>query len=464
MLLRLRLALFYTAIMALLLALFSSAVFFVQSRVTLEAARNDLAEAAAHIDSAAHRTSDTLGIPAAYDPGPLYIQTRGADGAVASRSHNLTVSELPLSDAGWAELARGRHWHETQTVAEEPLLIYSQPLPVGSQPAGVLQVAKSLSDRNRALRTLAISLLLGSTAAGITTLFVGWLAADLALRPINRLTGIARDIGQRRDFSRRVEYTGPNDEIGRLAATFNIMLAELQAAQLDLEKTLQAQRTFLADASHELRTPLTSLRGNLDLLRRDPPIPAADRVEILEDMAAETERLIRLVNDLLALARADAHRELHREPVPLAPLLDDLVRQARVLSPDRVINWETPADLCALGDPDAVRQVLLILIDNALKHTPTAARVSVTAQPQNGQVVVQVQDTGPGIPPAALGRLFDRFYRGDGARSSSPGTGLGLPIAKMLVETQQGSLRVDSEPSVGTTFTVLMPRADAAQV
>jgi signal transduction histidine kinase len=238
------------------------------------------------------------------------------------------------------------------------------------------------------------------------------------------------------------------------------MLAELQAAQLDLEKTLQVQRSFLADASHELRTPLTTLRGNLDLLRRDPPIPEADRGEILDDMAAETERLIRLVNDLLALARADAQRELHREPVPLAPLLEDLGKQARLLAPGRTINWEAPGDLAALGDPDAVRQVLLILIDNALKHTPAAARLSITASPLDGQAVIQVQDTGPGIEPAALSRLFDRFYRGDGARAS-PGTGLGLPIAKLLVETQDGSLRVDSQPGAGAIFTVTIPRANS---
>ena len=459
MLLRLRLALFYAAITVLLLAIFSSAVFFVLSRVTLETARNDLALAAAHINEAVHRTSDTLSVPAAMDNSGLYIQMRRADGAVVSRSQNLVITELPLSTAGWAALGQGRPWHETDTVGEEPLLIYSQPLTLGGQPSGVLQVAQSVRARNLALRTLAISLMLGSAGAAIAALFIGWLAADLALRPINRLTSIARDIGKRRDFTRRVEYTGPADEIGRLAATFNSMLAELQAAQLDLEKTLQTQRTFLADASHELRTPLTTLRGNLDLLRRDPPIPEGDRGEILDDMAAETERLIRLVNDLLTLARAEAHRELRREPVPVAPLLEDLGRQARLLAPERTITWQVPDGLAALGDPDAVRQVLLILIDNALKHTPATARVNVTAAPQDGQVVLQVRDTGPGIEPAAMARLFDRFYRANGTRNS-PGTGLGLPIAKLLVETQAGSLRVDSQEGTGSTFTVTLPRAE----
>jgi signal transduction histidine kinase len=458
MLLRLRLALVFSAIMALLLAIFSSAVFFVQSRITLEAAKHDLALAAENIDAATQAAGSGLTVPAAFDTGRLYIQIRSADGAVATSSQNHPATELPLSDSGWEALAHGRAWHETETVAGEPLLIYSQPLRLGAGQSGVLQVAQPLSDRNRALRTLAISLLLGSASAGIAALFAGWVAADLALRPINRLTGIARDIGQRRDFSRRVEYTGPADEIGRLAATFNSMLAELQAAQLDLENTLQAQRTFLADASHELRTPLTSLRGNLDLLRRDPPIPIEDRAEILEDMAAETDRLIRLVNDLLALARADARPELRHEPVPLAPLLDDLGRQARLLAPERAITWEASGELVALGDPDAVRQVVLILIDNALKHTPATAQIAVTATPQNGHVVLQVQDSGPGIDRSVLSRLFDRFYRGDGARHS-PGTGLGLPIAKLLVESQQGSVAVSSQTGVGTTFTITLPRA-----
>lgn len=462
MLLRLRLALFYSTIMVLLLGIFSSTVLFVQSRFTLEAAENDLRVAASRITAAASGATNALDLPASYDAGRLFVQTRSAGGQVTSRSRNLSSGDLTLSEAGWSAVARGRSWYETVTLGDEPLLILSQPFSVGGQAPGVLQVAQSLRDRNQALRSLAISLLLGSTGAGIASLFVGWLAADLALRPINRLTSIARDIGTRRDFSRRVEYTGPADEIGRLAATFNSMLAELQAAQLDLEQTLMAQRTFLADASHELRTPLTTLRGNLDLLRRDPPVPEADRGEILADMAAETERLIRLVNDLLTLARADAHRELHREPVPVAPLLEELGRQTRLIAPGRIVEWEAPAHLAALGDRDAVRQVLLILIDNALKHTPATAQVRVRAAPQNGQVVLQVQDTGPGIEPAALSRLFDRFYRGANARSA-PGTGLGLPIAKMLVETQQGSLRVDSQVGSGTTFTVTLPRAENSE-
>jgi signal transduction histidine kinase len=157
-------------------------------------------------------------------------------------------------------------------------------------------------------------LLLGTATAVIVAGLVGWAAAGLALHPVNRLTSIAQSIGAEHDFGRRVEHTGPNDEIGRLAATFNIMLAELQAAHLATEQALQAQRRFVADASHELRTPLTTLRGNLGLLCREPPISDHDRREVLADMSDEMERLIRLVNDLLSLARADSHRQLQTEP------------------------------------------------------------------------------------------------------------------------------------------------------
>jgi two-component system OmpR family sensor kinase len=176
-------------------------------------------------------------------------------------------------------------------------------------------------------------------------------------------------------------------------------------------------------------------------------------------MTDEMERLIRLVNDLLSLARADAHRQLQAEPVPLHPLLRDLHRQVRLLAPDRRIECAAPKGLAVRGDRDAVKQIVLILLDNALKHTPSSARVSLAAAPAApGKVSLCVADTGPGIAPDAIPNLFDRFFRADASRAS-PGTGLGLPIAKMLVEAQGGTIAVASQLGQGSTFTVTLPAA-----
>jgi two-component system, OmpR family, sensor kinase len=236
-----------------------------------------------------------------------------------------------------------------------------------------------------------------------------------------------------------------------LAATFNTMLARLQAA-------FQTQRRFVADASHELRTPLTSIRGNLGLLQREPPIAEADRVAVLSDLVSESERLSRLVGDLLTLARTDTGRPLRQDPVPVAPLVGDVVRRLAVLHPERTIRKDTPDTAVAKGDADAITQVLFILLDNALKFTPVEGTVAVTSAVQGNSITIMVRDTGPGISPEALPNIFERFYQGDAARAGT-GTGLGLSIAKALVEGLRGAIEVESRLGEGTTFTVRLPRA-----
>jgi signal transduction histidine kinase len=225
-----------------------------------------------------------------------------------------------------------------------------------------------------------------------------------------------------------------------------------------LQEAYQAQRRFVADASHELRTPLTTIRGNLGLLQREPPIAEADRVAVLADLVAESERMSRLVGDLLTLARTDAGRPLRHEAVPAAPLLADIARQLAAGHPGRRIHYEGADGVAVLGDPDALMQVLLILLDNALKFTPPEGDIRVTTTATHGQVAIAVRDTGPGISPAALPHIFERFYQGDTARAGA-GTGLGLAIAKAVVEALHGTISVESAVGHGSTFTVTLPRA-----
>src|SRR2546423_896358 len=214
----------------------------------------------------------------------------------------------------------------------------------------------------------------------------------------------------------------------------------------------------LMDAAHELRTPLTTMRGNLDLLLCEPPLADAERRDVLTDLIAETERVSRLVDDLLTLASADAGRPLHPQRVPVAPLLDVLWRQAAVLAPDRILTCHSEPDLAVIGDPDALKQVLLILLDNALKFTPPGSTVIVTAAAQGPDVALGVQDSGPGIAPDLLPRIFERFAQGDETRAAR-GSGLGLAIAKALVEGQKGTLTVETRVGAGSLFTVTLPHA-----
>jgi two-component system OmpR family sensor kinase len=186
------------------------------------------------------------------------------------------------------------------------------------------------------------------------------------------------------------------------SVTFNTMLSELHATYHQVAQALQAQRRFVGDASHELHTPLTTIRGNLELLRREPPIVDADRHAALDDTIDEAERLIRLVNDLLALARADAGRQPPLSAIELAPLLEEICRQTRQLAPDRRIQADVRAGAAVLANRDLLKQVLLIMIDNALKHTPAGGDVTIDVACVGKYASISVRDEGPGIAPAML--------------------------------------------------------------
>ena len=490
---RLRLTLLYSVILALTLASFSGMLYGWQWRSVRSREEGLLANAARRMagvrrlgDQEAgerwpeerwpeERWPEERGLPPVlpfpeelpnreFGAWTMYVQIIDLEGEPVLRSENLGEAVLPLSDAGQNAVRNGDPWVESAVVEDEHLLIHSEPVITEGQVIEAVQIARSLTDQDQYLNTLGRNLLAGSGIVTVGAFGIGWLLSGLVLRPIHRITQTAQAIGAERDLSRRVQYTGPNDEVGQLATTFNAMLAELQAAYHQVEQALQQQRQFVADVSHELRTPLTTLRGNLGLLRREPSISTEDREDILDDMVGESDRLIRLVSDLLTLARAEARRLLQSEPIEVKPLIEDVGRQARLLDPGRTITCDGLLDVAVLGDQDALKQVLLILMDNALKHT--AGPVTVTTattdpkdsrNPSGPNVAISIQDAGPGITPEALPRIFERFYRGEEARVKS-GVGLGLPIAKALVEAQNGTLTIESQVGQGSIATITLPQ------
>ncbi|MBI5879355.1 MAG: HAMP domain-containing histidine kinase [Chloroflexi bacterium] len=464
---RLRLTLLYSAIVALTVIAFSTFLYVSQSELTLQAIRTTLARQA---DLSMGGLRRFPGRPEPQQAPPLppagatlpgrWTQLRGADGSVLARTADLVDTPLPLSDEGLRAVQSGAAWSEIAHVQEERVLIFSRAVMAESRVTAIVQVAAPITEREQALNNLRLFLLIGSAVVSLAAFAIGWVLAGASLSPIERITRTASAIGTQRDFSRRVRHTGPNDEVGRLAVTFNSMLTELERAYRQMEQTLESQRRFVADASHELRTPLTTVRGNIELLRHEPPLDYAERAEVLADTTSEVERLIRLVNHLLVLARADAGRKLQCAPVDLAPLVDDAGRQARLLDPQRTLACAVPPGMRVLADRDALKQVLLILLDNARTHTPAEAAVELSAAAESGRAVIRVRDSGPGIAPADLPHIFERFYRGDASRSGAS-TGLGLAIARELTEVQNGTIGVESTPGQGSTFTVTFPLAAA---
>ena len=317
----------------------------------------------------------------------------------------------------------------------------------GPQVLGYVEALTPLGRLDTESLRLARLLLNLTLLSVLTVLLVGWWIAGVGLRPVDQLTRAARTIAHSRDLRQRVPTRGERDELGRLALTFNEMLGSLESAW-------KSQQRFVGDASHELRAPLTVMRGNLELLRRHPHLGPDERDAMIAEIERETSRMTRLVEDLLLLARSDAGSTLTRTPVDLrAPLLEAL-RDARTLARHHHLTLDAPpGPLTVLGERDRLRQLLLILLDNALKYSPDGSTVRVQVLREAGQITVLIHDEGDGIPESALPHIFERFYRADAARQrDTGGTGLGLAIAAWIATQLGARIAVHETGPGGTTF------------
>jgi signal transduction histidine kinase len=292
-------------------------------------------------------------------------------------------------------------------------------------------------------------LLVGAVAATISLVVARFLARGMT-QPLRDMAAAARRM-ETGDYEVRVE-TRSRDEVGRLAAAFNRMSAELAGLE-------QSRRDLVANVSHELKTPITAVRAHLENLLDgvERPDPAT-----LEVMLGQADRLGRLVDQLLELSKLESgEMPLRREQLALRPLVDELITEIDVARSDRSVSLrnEVPDDLPALfADRERLHQVLFNLVDNAVRFTPEGGDVRVTAHRVNGSVQIAVADTGAGIPAEHLPRLFERFYRADPARSRDDGgTGIGLAIARSVVEAHGGTIRAESEPGRGSVFTFDVP-------
>jgi signal transduction histidine kinase len=329
--------------------------------------------------------------------------------------------------------------------------VYVLTLHSAGTPSGYLEAVTPLGRLDTEMQSVRIFLPLLGLAGLALALFGSWAIAGRALRPVDTMVRTARTITLSHDLSSRIEAPPHQDELGRLASTFNEMLASLEAAS-------RAQQRFVSDASHELRAPLTAIQGNLELLRRHRSMPEAERDEALTEVERESTRLSRLVADLLVLARADAGVSLKCCPVDLDAVVLEAYREARHLSQGQALTLDPFEPARVEGDEDRLKQLLLILLDNALKYTPSTGHVTLGLHRRETAAELVVRDTGVGIAPEDVPLVFERFYRADPARSRDPGgTGLGLPIARWIVEQHEGEIKLESEPGQGTTATVRLP-------
>ncbi|MGI9148352.1 MAG: HAMP domain-containing sensor histidine kinase [Chloroflexota bacterium] len=328
--------------------------------------------------------------------------------------------------------------------------------------SGYIVIGQSARGPQSSLAGVRGFLILSGGLTLVAALIAIWLVAGRALRPLQLVANTAEDIRLTGNLGQRLPDARGWDELNRLSRAFNGMLERLADAQGRLTGALEAQRRFVADASHELRTPLTTIRTNAGLLLGRPDLTATDRQAALHDIDSESERMSRLVHELLMLARADAGQHLERTTLDLASLVQEVGRQAQQLHPTLHISVETnPAHVSA--NADAIKQLLWILLDNAARFSGNGGHIrlalGVLAQPgKDGLAEIRVVDDGPGIPPASLGQIFDRFYQGDLARGAS-GSGLGLAIARWIVEEHRGCIMAHNGVDRGAVFVVELPVA-----
>ena len=276
----------------------------------------------------------------------------------------------------------------------------------------------------------------------------GWFLAHRSLKPVDTITRTAQKISAQ-NLNQRLPSPGIDDELGRLTATFNDMIGRLQ------ESFAQIQR-FSADASHELRTPLTIMRGEIEVALRRKRMPAHTR-ELLTSIHDELVRLSSIVESLMTLINSESGRLSFRfDDVPLDTLMRELAEDALVLAAPKRIKIEVGEleNLKVRGDAARLRQLLLNLVENAVKYTPDHGAVSLSLTRLGGNAAVRISDTGVGIPKKDLPKIFDRFYR---VHADGSGSGLGLAIAKWIAEAHHGTIEVTSRERKGSTFTVFLP-------
>lgn len=449
-----RLLLVYTAIFSAAIILIALTVYFLPRNRILAQIDTNLEALASEV-----RPENTvlgpggvfrISIPenlANFQTASTFILIVNASGEIVARSSNLAGFEGLLDpDGRKSENNYGLVQHEETSlrVLTAPLVVPDEGEPII---VGHIQIARLLDNFEAFNRLLVTALLIGFAAATASLLLAIWITPSI-FRPLEDIAVVAQQITRADDLSRRVPDTGRTDKIGDLTRAINQTLERL-------ERLFRAQQRLLADVSHELRTPLTSVRGNLDLMRRmgenDP-----ESMAVIQD---EVERMTRLVGDLLLLARADAGGlPLARQPVELDDVFFEVYRRVGLMQRSVEVVVTEVDQACVLGDSDRLKQLLINLVDNAIKYTPDGGTVSLSLSKSDGWSRVEIADTGIGIPSEDLPYVFDRFYRVDKARSRSQGgSGLGLSIAKWIARAHGGDIRVESEVGEGTTFTVLLP-------
>ncbi|MBN2979862.1 sensor histidine kinase [Cohnella algarum] len=474
---RLRLTLWFSGLLALTMIAFGFLVYYVVSLNTMQELKGRLQDEAKALEPYISPNRNGIGfdlgisVPRDFDYNMIGIQVvsylQDREGTVSRKSFAYGT------DLAYPAKKDAKSRYTKVHMDGSPFYVFETPITLtgSTEIVGLLQVAGYIGKEESMLLLLRTILVLTGVAALLVAFMLGMFLSRKALQPIEQVTAAAERIQSGSDLSTRIPGDS-QDEIGRLRSTLNHMLERLETAYKGLEESNIAQRRFVSDASHELRTPLTTIRGNVDFLakvwegahgEKSQALTTEEREQLskeaIHDIADEARRMSRLVNDLLALARADAGSDVPMERLSLRPLAEEAARRAAFLP--RNAEWivgplEALDGVWVKGNRDYLLQLLFIFIENGFKYTPSG-EVRLEAVRSEDRVGLVVADTGIGMSKEEVPHIFDRFYRADESRGKTSGTGLGLSIAKWIADMHNASLEVRTKLGEGSRFFVWFP-------
>src|SRR5215216_3361336 len=458
---RFRPTVWYTGLLAGLLALFSIATYVVLQRYLTETLKDSLAKQARDIGQTLLANVNQSGeayvideIKEHYAPetNDLFLRVTRADGSVVyasgqPKNKSFDPSQIPAQTGSASEESS----REIELDSGPDLLVDSLPFATADGSHFLIEVGAPYKEIEEVSHGLLLALAIALPFVVAIAVGGGYFLMRRALKPVDEITKSAERITSR-NLSERLPVAQTGDELERLSVSLNQMIARL-------EKAFQQSNRFAADASHELRTPLSILRGELETLARKPDTPSDIR-ETIGSALEETERLTKITENLLALSRLDAETQLEQTRVDLGELVTTTTDQMKLLAEDKKISLRcnTSMHTEVKGSRARLKQLVVNLVDNAIKYTPEGGEVQVTVTKNDDQAILEVTDTGVGIPAESLPQIFERFYRADRARTRTlGGTGLGLSIVKSICKAHGGNVKAESIDGRGSRFRVELP-------
>jgi heavy metal sensor kinase len=437
----------YVLMFMMLLFLINIAIYFFLSNFISDNIRKSISNTSEFVVSQLGSVSNPIGY---YDAGILqdisrseeniYFRILENNGEVRAQSRYLRNLDIPITD----DISEFRT--ENRFLAVNTIKLDNFPFS-----SGYLQVVRDITFEKNFLDFLILVLTVSAAVGSLLSVFLGYFTTKKMLSPINQITETAREISFS-DLDRRLSVRGPDDELKKLAVTFNSMLDRL-------ESSFKSQKQFVSDASHELRTPISVIKGYVDLLDRWGKEKPEVRDEAIQAIKNETENMKHLIENLLLLARGDDSELIkEEEEFDVNNLISSIIKEFQLMEEDVDFKYLEKGKIKFFGDSNLFKQLFRIFIENAVKFTSREGKITIIIDDKDEDLFFSIEDNGPGIEKENLPYVFDRFYQADKSRSrKKEGSGLGLAIAKQIVDSYDGEIKVKSSPGEGSKFIIRMP-------